>query len=93
MTSDRVANLGQKEFALGLTFVALSRAKAFDILRVQTFNLDRYKGIKKGKYAEPGHEFHRLRALCHQFYLSVSLPIPTLSILPIASVSHCIHNT
>ena len=91
MTLDRVTNLGQKAFALGLTFVALSRAKALDILRVHKFNLDHYKGIKKGKYVEPRHEFHRLRTLCHQYYLSVSLPISTLSILPI--VSHCIYNT
>ena len=91
MTLDRVTNLDQKEFALGLTFVALSCAKAFYISRVHTFNLGSYKGIKKGKYVEPRHEFHCLRASCHQYYLSVSLPISTLSILPI--VSHCIYNT
>ena len=63
MTMDRVTvDLGRTEFASGLTFVALSRAKSFQGLRVHPFDLERYKSIEKGKYVEARREeFHRLR--------------------------------
>jgi hypothetical protein len=63
MTLDRVTvDLGQREFSSGLTFVALSRAKSFDGLRVHSFDLERYKAIENGKYVEARQEeFHRLR--------------------------------
>jgi ATP-dependent DNA helicase PIF1 len=65
MTLDRVTiDLGRNEFASGMTFVALSRAKTFDGLRVHPFDLDRYQGIEKGKYVEARREeFARLRGL------------------------------
>ena len=63
MTLDRVTvDLGQREFSSGLTFVALSRAKSFEGLRVHPFDLERYKTIEKGKYVEARREkFQHLR--------------------------------
>ena len=63
MTLDWVTvDLGQREFSSGLTFVALSRAKSFNGLRVHPFDLERYKAIEKGKYVEARQEeFRRLR--------------------------------
>jgi hypothetical protein len=44
---DRVTiDLGETEFAARMTFVALSRAKRFDGLRVVGFDFNRYKGIQ-----------------------------------------------
>ena len=57
-------NLGPNEFAAGMTFVALSRARRFDGLRVVAFDLDRYKSIENGKNVEARREeFGRLRLL------------------------------
>jgi len=63
MTMSRVTiDLGHKEFASGLTFVALSRAKSFYGLRVLPFDLDRYSNIGNGKHVEARREeFRRLR--------------------------------
>lgn len=90
MTLDRVTiDLGRKRCALGLIFIALSRAKPFDSLRVHPFYPDRYNGIEKGKHVEARREdFRHLKV--HAASLSSSLPILTLSMLSI--VSHCIHN-
>jgi ATP-dependent DNA helicase PIF1 len=65
LTMDRVTiDLGRKEFASGLTFVALSRAKTFDGLRIHAFDLQRFKRIEKGTHVEERREeFRRLRAL------------------------------
>ena len=44
---DRVTvDLGQTEFAAGMTFVALSRASLFDGLHIIAFNFDRYRRIE-----------------------------------------------
>ena len=90
MTLDRVTiDLGRKRCAFGLIFIALSRAKLFDSLRVHPFYPDRYNGIEKGKHVEARCEdFRHLKV--HAASLSSSLPILTLSMLSI--VSHCIHN-
>ena len=63
MTLDRVTvDLGQREFSFRLTFVALSRAKLFEGLRVHPFDLERYKTIEKEKYVEARREkFQRLQ--------------------------------
>lgn len=65
MTLDHVTvDLGNSEFASGLTFVALSRAKTFDGLRVEPFDFDRFKRIEKGRHvAARRAEFQRLRML------------------------------
>ncbi|KAF8480729.1 hypothetical protein DFH94DRAFT_602556, partial [Russula ochroleuca] len=42
MTLDRITvDLGPKEFASGLSFIVLSRAKTFDGLRLHPFDLNR----------------------------------------------------
>lgn len=65
MTMDHITvDLGKKEFATGMTFVALSRAKRFDGLRIVPFDWNRYKNIQNGKHVEARREeFRRLRAL------------------------------
>jgi hypothetical protein len=65
MTLDRITvDLGPKEFASGLSFIVLSRAKTFDGLRLHPFDLNRYKPIRKGKYVEARRdEFCHLRGL------------------------------
>ena len=46
-TMDRVTvDLGQTEFAAGMTFVALSQASLFDGLHIIAFNFDRYRRIE-----------------------------------------------
>ena len=65
MTLDHVTvDLGNAEFASGLTFVALSRAKTFNGLRIEPFDFNRFQRIEKGRHvAARRHEFLRLRAL------------------------------
>jgi ATP-dependent DNA helicase PIF1 len=65
MSMDRVTiDLGDTEFAAGMTFVALSRAKRFDGLRVVSFDFNRYRGIQNGTNVQARREeFARLRAL------------------------------
>ena len=65
MTLDHVTvDLGNTEFASGLTFVALSRAKTFNGLRVEPFDFNRFQRIEKGRHvAARRHEFQRLRGL------------------------------
>lgn len=65
MTMDRVTvDLGKKEFATGMTFVALSRAKRFDGLRIVPFDWNRYKNIQNGKHVDARRqEFRHLRSL------------------------------
>ena len=65
MTLDHVTvDLGNTEFASGLTFVALSRAKTFNGLRVELFDFNRFQRIEKGRHvAARQHEFQRLRGL------------------------------
>lgn len=65
MSMDRVTvDLGETEFAAGMTFVALSRAKRFDGLRVVGFDFNRYRGIQTGTNVQARRdEFGRLRAL------------------------------
>jgi ATP-dependent DNA helicase PIF1 len=65
LTMERVTvDLGSREFASGMTFVALSRAKRFDGLRVIPFDWERYKRISKGKLVDARRqEFTRLRDL------------------------------
>ena len=67
MTLDRVTvDLGRNEFASGLTFVALSRARTFGGLRVEPFDFSRFKRIERGRHVEARHdEFDRLRRLAH----------------------------
>jgi ATP-dependent DNA helicase PIF1 len=65
LTMERVTvDLGSREFASGMTFVALSRAKRFDGLRIIPFDWERYKRIGKGKLVNARREeFTRLRQL------------------------------
>jgi hypothetical protein len=57
MMIDQVTiDLGYKEFASGLTFVALSWARRFNGLRVLPFNLDCYRQIGKGTHVEARRE-------------------------------------
>jgi hypothetical protein len=65
MSLDHVTvDLGRTEFAAGMTFVALSRARRFDGLRVVSFDFDRYKRIACGKHVDARREeFRRLRLL------------------------------
>jgi ATP-dependent DNA helicase PIF1 len=65
MTLDHVTvDLGNTEFASGLTFVALSQAKTFTGLRVTPFDFNRFKRIEKGRHViARRHEFVRLRTL------------------------------
>jgi hypothetical protein len=49
-------DLGYKEFASGLTFVALSEPRKFNGLRVLPFDLDHYRQIEKGTHVEARHE-------------------------------------
>ena len=67
MTIERVTiDLGHKEFASGLTFIALSRAKSFYGLRIRPFDLDCYQSIGNGKHVEARREefcrLHRIAA-------------------------------
>ena len=75
MTLDRVTvDLGNSEFASGLTFVALSRAKSFTGLRVEPFDFNRFQRIENGRHvAARRDEFHRLRRLA----ASTTLRAPT----------------
>lgn len=66
-------DLGKKEFATGMTFIALSRAKCFNGLRIIPFDWNHYKNIQNGKHIEARRDkFCRLRALaaatasCHE---------------------------
>jgi len=63
LSMDRVTvDLGEREFAAGITFVALSRAKRLDGLRVVGFDFDRYRHIEGGKNVQARRcEFSRLR--------------------------------
>jgi hypothetical protein len=65
MTIERVTiDLGHKEFASGLTFIALSRAKSFYGLRIRPFDLDCYQSIGISKHVEARREeFCRLRRI------------------------------
>ena len=65
MTMDRVTiDLGQKEFATGMTFVALSRAKRFDGIRLLPFDWNRLDRIRNGKHVEARRaKFRRLKDL------------------------------
>ena len=65
MTMERVTiDLGQREFATGMTFVALSHAKRFNGLRLQPFDWSRFDRIRKGKHVEARRaEFRRLNEL------------------------------
>ena len=65
MTLDQVTvDLGNSEFASGLTFVALSRAKSFAGLRVEPFDFNRFQRIETGRHvAGRRDEFCRLRLL------------------------------
>jgi hypothetical protein len=65
MTMDRVTiDLGQREFATGMTFVALSRAKCFDGIRLLPFDWNRFERIRNGKHVEARRaEFRRLKEL------------------------------
>jgi hypothetical protein len=65
MSMDRLTiDLGEKEYSSGLTFVALSRAKAFSGIRIRAFNFERYKQISAGRYVTARRsEFSRLRLL------------------------------
>ena len=67
MTLDRVTvDLGRSEFASGLTFVALSRAKTFNGLRVEPFDFSRFQRIQHGRHVDARRdEFDRLRRLAH----------------------------
>ena len=65
MTLDRATvDLGQTEFASGLTFVALSRCKNFHGLRILPFDFERFSSIERGRHVSARrHEFDRLRRL------------------------------
>ena len=65
LSMDRVTvDLGRSEFAAGITFVALSRAKRFDGLRMIAFDFNRYRHIETGKNVQARrNEFTRLRML------------------------------
>lgn len=55
-------DLGQSEFAAGITFVALSQVRQFDGLCIITFDFDRYRRIKTGVNVLARHE--EFRCLC-----------------------------
>ena len=59
---DRVTvDLGQTEFAAGMTFVALSRARQFDGLHIIAFDFDQYRRIENSINVQARcEEFHRL---------------------------------
>ena len=85
-------NLGPNEFAAGLTFVALSRARRFDGLRVVGFDLDRYKSIEKGKNVEARRqEFGRLRVLAAATLSCVVHTLHCIScfFIPFSPSAHC----
>ena len=67
MTLDCVTvDLGRNEFASGLTFIALSRARTFGGLRVEPFDFSRFKRIERGRHVKARHdEFERLCRLAH----------------------------
>ena len=75
MTLDRVTvDLGISEFASGLTFVALSRARSFTGLRIEPFDFSRFQRIENGRHvAARRAEFLRLRLLA----ASTELQMPT----------------
>ena len=79
-------DLGEREFAAGITFVALSRAKRFDSLRTVAFDFDRYRHIENGINVQARRfEFTRLRILALQtlqyvFPLFVRALTPTLTV-------------
>jgi ATP-dependent exoDNAse (exonuclease V) alpha subunit len=77
MSLDRVTvDLGDTEFAAGITFVALSRARRFDGLRVVAFDYDRYESIGNGRnVVARREEFGRLRRLAEATISFVVLPI------------------
>jgi hypothetical protein len=57
-------DLGEREFAAGISFVALSRTKCFDSLRMVAFDFDRYRHFENGINVEARRfEFTRLRIL------------------------------
>ena len=65
MTMDRVTiDLGQKEFATGMTFVALSHAKRFNGIRLLPFDWNCLDWIRNGKHVEARRaEFRCLKDL------------------------------
>ena len=75
MTLDHVTvDLGISEFASGLTFVALSRARSFSGLRIEPFDFSWFQRIENGRHvAARRAEFHRLRLLA----ASTELQTPT----------------
>ena len=75
MSLDRVTvDLGKTEFAAGMTFVALSRARRFDGIRVTSFDFDRYRRIACGKHVDARREeFRRLRLLAARTVAFVSV--------------------
>jgi ATP-dependent DNA helicase PIF1 len=79
MSMDRVTvDLGRTEFAARIMFVALSRARHFDGLRVVAFDFDRYRHIEHGKNMDAHRaEFRQLRILAAATIAFVLLcPIP-----------------